>query len=1050
MPSRILGHAQPEGLTVTNCSNTVCSPNLVEGRELWAPSGLALDTTASPPILYVADTGNNRVLAWKNGTSFTSGAPADLVIGQPDRYTTAQGGPGTTYSAGLYNPTGLAVYNGDLYITDSGNNRVLRFPQPFANANQQVPNLVIGQQTLSTRLANYPAGKPTANGISLFSGSGTPLSANIAFDNAGNLWFTDAGNRRVLRFPAAAIAANPAMFPAADFQLGWTGPTDFTDAPAQTLAVIATAAYSTTQFYVPAGIAFDAAGRLYVTDADPNYQVNRVLVFTLGSPINGVPQIGAVKIMGLPPQSGSPPTQAIFDQTLVINPSGVILFPDPKGGQDAAVLDTASSRIVIFPPYETWTDPLVAPPASQVIGHNGDFSNRNPDNAPLSTISPAASAGTFNFPSAGAFFKGQLYVADSLNNRVMVMPLSGTTVGAATAVLGQARLDTGSPNYIDGREFQFASGDAGIAVDYSSGTPHLYIADPSNHRVLGFNDLRTAAANVKADIVIGQPDLQTAICNYSASSPGKGGNRSSPNQSSLCGPVGIAVDSQGNLYVADTGNGRVLRFPKPFAFSGNLEPADLVLGQKDFVSQFTDPSQFNMAQPYGVAFSGVNGLVVSDLKDNRVLYFPATNGNFTNGQAAGKVFGQGQFLSITAGTDQGSLNAPHSISCDSSGRIYVADTGNNRVQIFHDPNNPNTPARGDPAIFSITNNLNAPHGVYVNATTGEIWVADTNNSQAKRYGSYPDQLEVSSGPTAQVPAAAPALAVAQDQFGDLILADFSHRIAIYFPGLEAVNGASFLVTRALAPGMVASLCSPGSNNNTATACVTGAPAFGGSTGTAMETGFPLPTTLADTQVLFNSIASPLYYVSPSQINFVVPNGQNAGDVPTSGTAEVQVIRASTGQVLAAGSVPMNAASPGILQGGYSGTVRQAAVLSEDGSANGPSNQAARGSVIQIFATGAGFIPGAPPDGVPAGSPIPTPSTPTVIIGSCLVDDTACTGEPPGNVKYSGLSGFPGVWQINVRIPMNTAPGTQVPLFIGMNDIYSTDPSSGFRMVIGVK
>jgi sugar lactone lactonase YvrE len=142
------------------------------------------------------------------------------------------------------------------------------------------------------------------------------------------------------------------------------------------------------------------------------------------------------------------------------------------------------------------------------------------------------------------------------------------------------------------------------------------------------------------------------------------------------------VDINGNLYVADSVNGRVLRFPQPFNFSGPMEPADLVLGQQNFVSQFTDPSSSNLARPYGLAFSGTNGLAVSDVKHNRILYFPAVNGTFSNGQAAVKVFGQSQFSAILPGSGESNLNAPRHISTDGNGRIYVADTGNNRIQIF--------------------------------------------------------------------------------------------------------------------------------------------------------------------------------------------------------------------------------------------------------------------------------------------------------------------------------------------------------------------------------
>jgi uncharacterized protein (TIGR03437 family) len=1046
VPSRLLGHAPNPAVPFEGLAPSNFNPNLVDGRELYAPAGLALDTSASPPILYVSDSGNNRVLAWKNGATFTNGAPADLLIGQPDPYTTIPGGPNTTFSAGLSSPTGLAVRNGDLYVVDSGNNRVLRFPQPFANT-QQIPNLIIGQASLQTKAANYPSGKPTANGISLYPGSGSPYSAAVAFDTYGNLWLTDAGNRRVLRYPAAAVAANPANFPAADFVLGWTSPTDFVDAPAKNLTTDATGAYTTTQFYVPAAIGFDVTGRLYVADADPSLYVNRVLVFNFGSPVNGLPNVTSAKIIGLLPQNlTTPPAQDVVNRTQLLSPSSIFFFPDSAAGSDVGVVDTYDSRILVFPPFERWTDQLVANPATQVIGQNGDFGNHNANNAPLASVSPPPSAATLAYPSTAVFFNNLLYVADTLNNRVVTLPLQAGGFAPAAAVLGQTRLTAGAVNYIEGREFNFTGGgDAGIAIDNSSGTPHLYVADPGNHRVLGFNDLRTVTAGTKADIVIGQPDLLTAVCNYPTGDPTK------PAQNTLCGPIGLALDAKGNLYVADSQNGRVLRFPQPFSFSGNMEPADLVLGQRDFVSQFTDPSQSTMARPYGLAFSGTNGLVVSDVKHNRILYFPAAAGAFTNGEAATKVFGQNLFNSVFTGSDAASLKQPHHVACDTRGLVYVADTGNDRVQIFGDPNSPATSSRGASAVFSLTDNFGQPHGLYVSPVTGEIWVTDTNNGQAKRYGRYPDQLTLG-GSTAQIPAAAQTLALAQDQYGDLVMADFSHRVAIYFPGMLAVNGASFLVTRTLAPGMVASICAPGSNARTPSACITGDTAFGASTGTGKATQFPLPNTLADTQVLFNGKPTPLYYVSPQQINFVMPNGQNPGDVPVTGNADLEVIRPSTGQVLAAGSISMSSASPGILQLVFTGPLRQAAVLNQDNTPNGPSNPATRGSVIQIFATGAGFIPGAPPDGTPAQGPVPTPPPPpNVIIGACLVDDMACTMESGEHITYSGLSAYPGVWQLNVQIPMNTAPGSQVPLVVGINDTYSTAiKSDGFEMIIAVK
>src|SRR6267154_1331899 len=103
-PSRIGGQALLQQAGVL----TAGAVNLVEGRELNHPLGIALDTSASPPILYVADFGNNRILAWKNAFGFGKGdaATADLAIGQRDLISTARQGPGPgTLSTGLFGPT---------------------------------------------------------------------------------------------------------------------------------------------------------------------------------------------------------------------------------------------------------------------------------------------------------------------------------------------------------------------------------------------------------------------------------------------------------------------------------------------------------------------------------------------------------------------------------------------------------------------------------------------------------------------------------------------------------------------------------------------------------------------------------------------------------------------------------------------------------------------------------------------------------------------------------------------------------------------------------
>ena len=68
LPSRIVGHPLPEPNAIPSTA-----PNLVEGREFTLPQGIALDLDVNPPYLYVSDTGNHRILGWRNANSFRNG-----------------------------------------------------------------------------------------------------------------------------------------------------------------------------------------------------------------------------------------------------------------------------------------------------------------------------------------------------------------------------------------------------------------------------------------------------------------------------------------------------------------------------------------------------------------------------------------------------------------------------------------------------------------------------------------------------------------------------------------------------------------------------------------------------------------------------------------------------------------------------------------------------------------------------------------------------------------------------------------------------------------
>ena len=204
IPSRIVGHPNAEQNILASFS-----PNLVEGRELFAPQGIALDTSVSPNILYVSDTGNNRVLAWKDAAGFTNGQKANLVIGQVDFFQHAAPGPRLRTFTGRVNCPERPgrVGRRSVHRRYGGNNRVLRFRKPFQNAGNLFPDLYIGQPNLSSRaINNNGTGQPGAQGLN-FVFNNAFQTVGLAFDTAGNLWITDSGNSRLLRFAASDLAA---------------------------------------------------------------------------------------------------------------------------------------------------------------------------------------------------------------------------------------------------------------------------------------------------------------------------------------------------------------------------------------------------------------------------------------------------------------------------------------------------------------------------------------------------------------------------------------------------------------------------------------------------------------------------------------------------------------------------------------------------------------------------------------------------------------------------------------------------------------------------
>jgi uncharacterized protein (TIGR03437 family) len=682
-------------------------------------------------------------------------------------------------------------------------------------------------------------------------------------------------------------------------------------------------------------------------------------------------------------------------------------------GNFVIVADNGNNRLLSYNAVSQWPAEATqfSPSATFVFGQT-DFSSSKPNAGGL------PSAATANAPVDLAASGQELYLADSGNNRVLVFSLGPAGLSTTpTRVIGQFDFPYNAPNLVEGKEFYLSgapnSASGSAVLDLSSTPPHLYVADTLNNRILGFKDFTHAATGQAADIVIGQPNLFQTARNYPS------GDATTPNSQGLNGPSSLVLDSAGNLYVADTFNSRILRFPAPFASGVTaLETADLVIGQSDFVSSLTDPTLRTMSAPISLAFTkdGANAsvtnsgyLVAADASHNRVLLFAKP---FTNGMDASVVIGQSSYTSTSAGASATNLSGPRGVAVDPLDRIVVADTGNARVQVYGTVQS--LPAYFATPSFSLSSGLSSPTAIGM-AQSGDFWVADSSGQNRLLHFPAIDQLPLDNyAPNATLPAVSPRSAFV-DPYGNLIVADGINRVLYYAPALGVVNAANYISGRPLAAGAFAAVFPSVSTNILAS-------------GTGSATSFPLPTTLADTQVLVNGTPSPLFYVSPGQINFPL-----SMSLPTGGSADLRVVAASTGQIYGGAEVQLNSASPALFTIGGTGSGEVAAINDVDGSINSPTNPVVRGQYVTLFGTGQGPVANAPPDGQAAAGPVPTALNPQILLGGAFV--------PDANITYSGLApSLAGVWQINFQVPLTAQSGNNVPIEVLLNSIPSNNPS----------
>jgi uncharacterized protein (TIGR03437 family) len=216
--------------------------------------------------------------------------------------------------------------------------------------------------------------------------------------------------------------------------------------------------------------------------------------------------------------------------------------------------------------------------------------------------------------------------------------------------------------------------------------------------------------------------------------------------------------------------------------------------------------------------------------------------------------------------------------------------------------------------------------------------------------------------------------------------------------LSVVNAASFINRFGTAAGSLAT-------------------AFGTFPGAATATApsVPWPGRLGGTQVLVNGVVAPLYFVSPTQINFQVPSATAAGSA--------SVFVAVNGTTVAQGTMDVRAVSPAIFLSNPQ--TLQGAVLDQNNAVNSVAAPAHRGEVIQIFGTGQGPLQTPVLDGT-----VPSPYAVSVRTPKVYISDIEAA------VQFSGVSSYPGLWQINAVVPDRTFVAGQVPVVLVLDGVQS--------------
>jgi len=273
---------------------------------------------------------------------------------------------------------------------------------------------------------------------------------------------------------------------------------------------------------------------------------------------------------------------------------------------------------------------------------------------------------------------------------------------------------------------------ADIVIDTATGK--VFLADVENNRVLRYPDKDTLVNGNAAEYAFGQANLTSKASAFP------------PTATSLSGANSLALDSSGRLWVSDPDNNRVLMYTSAVTRTDPAPAASIVLGQVNFTTAGAPglPDAATMSNPVGLHLDANGNLWVADISLNRVMRF-ANAASLANGATCSAVLGQASFLSSASGTSAASFSSPIDLTTDASGTLWVADQNNHRICGFPSAaslanGSPATRVLGQPDFTSTTSGrsasrISSPTGVFAKGNV--LWVLDGGNNRALRFAPLP-------------------------------------------------------------------------------------------------------------------------------------------------------------------------------------------------------------------------------------------------------------------------------------------------------------------------